>query len=56
MQKLKTRIGLFASQNQALFVGLLVGGALISASEKSILPAALLAICAMAWGCTITRK
>jgi len=56
MQKLRIRIAQFASQNQALFVGVLAGSALISAFEKSIVPAVLQAICALVFACAITRK
>lgn len=49
------RIGGFVLRYPALQVGLLVGGALIAATQGAYVPAAIQAICAAGIACTVQR-
>lgn len=56
MSKFIRRVAAFVGQYPALLVGLLAGGALISAFEKSLVPAVLQVACALAIACTVKWK
>lgn len=56
MSKFTHQVASFIGRYPALLVGLLAGGALISAFEKSLVPAVLQALCALAVACTVKWK
>lgn len=55
MHKAMNHIAALVAKYPALFVGMLAGGALISAAERSLIPALMQGICALSLACTIKR-
>lgn len=53
--KIFERIGGFALRYPALQVGLLLGSAIISATQDSLVPAVIQAGCAISLACTVKR-